>query len=172
MEGRTLPFVNDTLIYLFVRIIINRLGVLLRRFGVLTSPGGCETRRALRLNRVLPRNEHVCNKRRVVRTASSGSITRWQLSRGDDAAVVILRGSSKEVLILTCNTTHNMNNVPLGMLVIPDFTAHNFQQELRTVTAAARIEINILDLNFVNPEEISTAQAREYLSQAQLVVSC
>jgi len=37
--------------------------------------------------------------------------------------------------------------------------------------AGARIEINIHDLNYGDPEENSTAQAREYLSQAKLVVS-
>ena len=37
--------------------------------------------------------------------------------------------------------------------------------------AGARIEDNIHNLNYVDPEENSTAQAREYLSQAQLVVS-
>ena len=37
--------------------------------------------------------------------------------------------------------------------------------------AGARIEDNIHNLNCVDPEENSTAQAREYLSQAQLVVS-
>jgi hypothetical protein len=36
--------------------------------------------------------------------------------------------------------------------------------------AGARIEINIHDLNFDDPEENSTAQAREYMSQAQLMV--
>ena len=37
--------------------------------------------------------------------------------------------------------------------------------------AGARIENNIHNINYVDPEENSTAQAREYLSQAQLVVS-
>jgi hypothetical protein len=37
--------------------------------------------------------------------------------------------------------------------------------------AGARIEDSIHNLNYVDPEENSTAQAREYLSQAQLVVS-
>jgi len=35
----------------------------------------------------------------------------------------------------------------------------------------ASIEYNNHNLNYVDPEENSTAQAREYLSQAQLVVS-
>jgi hypothetical protein len=39
------------------------------------------------------------------------------------------------------------------------------------IWAGARIEITIIDLNFVDPGEISTASAREYMSQAQHVVS-